>query len=223
MVSEKSVIIFGTGGSCIHCDFVADEVWGCNGAFTVINVMPEKLKKYFRMDKLFLTDFMYEVEGRLNFDIVAMNEFASEYNCEVISMRKMKLGKYELKCKLLPYNRLVNNWGTNYFTDSITYMIAYALNTNTVLAQSPTGVIRRELKQPLRIRLFGVDMVTTKEYQASKGGIEFWLGIARGLGAEIEVAQGSAIMANPQGRPYGRPYTYILKDVDPYGLLKKRE
>lgn len=217
---EKTIIIMGTGNSVVQCDFKADEIWGVNGAYRVKEQMPPELaQKHFRIDKLFLFDTLFSPEGRLNFDIDSMNDLIKEYGCQLISLRDMKLGKHKLNCSLYPYKKVAGRFDTNYFTDTITYMIAYALYKNTYLARNPAGVVRLELARPLNLRLFGVDMVTTIEYRSSKGGVEFWLGIARGLGCEVSVSKGSAILSNPRPAPYGFPAKYNIKEIDPYGVL----
>lgn len=197
------------------------EVWGVNGAYTTPNVMPDKLKSFFSMDKLFITDHLFSREtGTLNFDINSINEFAHKHNCEVITMRPFKLGKYSLERKTYPYKEIVKSFQCDYFTDTVCYMIAYALYKYSYMAINPNGVVRREIKYPLSLRLFGIDMCTSREYQQSKGGVEHWLGIARGMGVAIEIAKGSSIFANPLGAPYGKKFKIKLKDYDPFGLLR---
>lgn len=221
-MGEKSIIILGTGQSCRFCDF-KDEVWGVNGAYTIYFTMPDKLKPKFRLDKIFMTDYLWSEMGNLNFHLGELNRLAVEWDYEMISMRRFKIGKEKLNCKLFPFKKLVDYFGTAYFTDTITYMIAYALYENSYLAENEQGVIRPELSVPLKIRLFGVDMSTTVEYHISKPGIEFWLGIARAMGASIEISFGSVIMQNPRGLPYGfwqeklRRIDYAT--VDPNNLL----
>lgn len=216
----KTIIILGTGASVRYCDFKADEIWGVNGAYFVVNLMPAKYQRHFKMNKLFLADYLFSPEGKLNFHIPSLREFADKYGCQIISMHRLQLGKYKLGASLYPYKSIVSKFGSNYFTDTITYMIAYALHKHTVLAQNSAGVIRPELMEPLCIRLFGVDMSTTTEYKASKGGVEFWLGMARALGCEAEISRESVILANPHGATYGFRKKIDRKLVDPYGSLE---
>lgn len=222
-MKSKTIVITGTGASITQCDFVGDEVWGVNGCYTIVNVMPEKYKPKFRMDKLFITDHVFSNEdGRLNFDVEEINEFARKHNTEVLTLHQMKLGKHVLISKRIPYKQMCKYFGYVYFTDSICYMIAYALYTNSHLAQSADGVIRPELKVPLALHLYGIDMCTSREYAQSKGGVEHWLGVARGMGCEVIVSKGSAIMAHPMGVPYGweKERKLDMKVIDPFGLLK---
>ena len=202
------------------------EVWGVNGAYTTVRILPKKYKKYFSIDKLFLTDFLFTVEGSMNFLIKELNALIPKYGCELLSMRHMTLGKDTLECKLIPYKKICDyfNLGAKpYFTDTITYMIAYALYTHSELGRLPNGVVRPELTTPLRLRLFGIDMATNIEYQVSKGGVEFWLGLARGMGAEVTVAYGSAILMNPRPVPYGFRPKIDLSLIDPENILGRRQ
>lgn len=208
------------------CDFKGDEIWGVNGIYTTPNAMPPKLKPSFWLTKLFLTDSLFAHEnGALNFDIIGINKFAEEYKCELISLNKIKLGKYTLKAKPYPYSKVVNYFKSDYFTDTICYMIAYALYTHSHLAKSPEGVIRPELKQPLKIKFFGIDMSTNREYNQSKGGVEYWLGVGYGMGIEFENSEGSVIMMHPLGVPYGKwelmkkTTKRNIKKIDPMGVM----
>ncbi len=218
-MNQKSIIILGTGGSARLCDFRATEVWGVNGAWTMKDVLPEKDRETFRMVKLFMTDYLWSSEGVMNFDIVAMNKFAEENNMKMYTLHRHKIGRYKINATELNYKKIVDYFGSDYFTDTITYMIAYALYTHTVLAKNEDGVIRPELTQPLKLLLFGVDMATKIEYACSKGGIEFWLGQARAMGAEIFVAQGSVILAHPRGIPYGWKFKINKNIIDPENIL----
>ncbi|KKN36495.1 hypothetical protein LCGC14_0773180 [marine sediment metagenome] len=214
----KEIIILGTGNSCIYCDFVG-EVWGVNGAYYIKKRMPEKHQDKFHLEKLFMCDFMWSAEGQLNFHLGEINNLKKEYGAELISLHPMKLGKHKLECKYFPYKRIVKKFSSDYFTDTITYMIAYALDKYSVVKENEHGVLRPELTRPLRLKFAGVDMCTTLEYQVSKGGVEFWVSKAHTMGAEIEITPGSQILKNPRGVPYGHRRKYKIKDIDPYGVL----
>ncbi len=230
----KSVIILGTGGSLHFCDFnytkdgkiLNSEIWGVNGAYTAVNVMPAEHRSKFSMDKLFMGDTLFSHEqGSLNFDIDRMNKFAAEYHCQMYSLHEMRLGKHVLKATRYPYKRIVEYFHTDYFTDSVCYILAYLLYSHTYLAKSPQGVVRPELKQPLKIRFFGIDMSTNREYNQSKGGVEYWLGLAWALGCTFENSPGSAILMNPNGVPYGKwdKLKAQFKAADPFGLMKGKK
>ena len=190
-----------------------------NGAWTIINTLHPDDVKDFHMDVLVMTDYLWSTEGVMNFDIDAMNKFAVEHNMTMWSLHDFKIGDYKLNAKRYPYKRVVDYFGTNYFTDTITYMIALALYQNTYLARGENGIVRPELKQPLKLLLFGVDMSTTLEYAVSKGGIEFWLGQARTMGVEVFVSFGSVVLAHPRGIPYGWHYKIDKNMIDPENIM----
>jgi len=199
----KEVIILGTGNSMVHCPYDC-EVWGVNGAYLAERRVLQKQGK-FRMDKLFLTDYLFRPTGELNFDIKAMNAMVDKYNCQLISLHRINLGKYGLKASLYPFKRIVNKFGTDYFSSTICYMLAYALD-----------------KGYKHLRLYGVDMSTSIEYYTQKAGVEFWIGMAMMKGCTVDVLRGvgSTIMVLPTGTPYGFKIKYDLEQVDPYELLK---
>ena len=193
---HKPVIIMGTGYTQKYCPFDV-EVWGCNGAYTIKNY--DDFKDKFRLDKLFITDFLYSVEGTLNFDIQGMNELVEKYGTEIVSLHPMP----GLKSIRYPFWRIRRKFKSNYFTSSICHMIAYAID-----------------KGYNDIRLYGIDMSSKREYILQKAGVEYWMGYAQGAGARIFVAEGSTILVPPTIVPYGQKMKYDLKDVDPFKLMK---
>jgi len=190
---DKEVIILGTGPTAVQCPYDC-EVWGVNGAYQLKYKVPNTKDK-FRMDKLFLTHTLFREEGLMNFDVEAMTELG----CPIISLHKIRW----LKTYPYPYRRIAEKFKTEFFTSSIGYMLAYALD-----------------KQYTKLRLYGIDMITRQEYLLEKGGVEFWLGYAMGLGCEVFVAPGSAVLVTQTGKPYAQKIEYDLKMVDPYNLLK---
>jgi hypothetical protein len=59
-----------------------------------------------------------------------------------------------------------------YFTSSLAYMIAYALNL-------------KDKEKVDRIEIYGFEMADSVEYLRQKAGAEFWIGLALGRGVEI--------------------------------------
>ncbi|NMD04081.1 MAG: hypothetical protein GYA71_12470, partial [Bacteroidales bacterium] len=60
-----------------------------------------------------------------------------------------------------------------YFTNSISYMIAYAI-----------------YKGYEKIELYGVDMSARDEYINQRGSVMYWIGFARAKGIEVNLASG---------------------------------
>ena len=135
-------------------------------------------KKARRLDKLFMTDMRFDAFGDERFDF----ENLKRLKCPIISLHSFK----ELKTVRYPYKEIVKRFKTNFFTCTICYMIAYAL-----------------YKGYDSIRMYGVDMITSSEYKLEKGGVEFWVGLAKGMGAKVDISTGSAVCQTMTGVPYG--------------------
>jgi hypothetical protein len=67
-----------------------------------------------------------------------------------------------------PLDEIVDKYGIRYFTSSVAYALALACYLGYK-----------------RIELYGVEMETNTEYQFQRDGVSLWLGVARGLGIEI--------------------------------------
>jgi len=212
----KEIIIMGTAPSAQYCPYDC-EVYGVNGAYHAETDMPGAKEK-FRLDKLFLTDTLFNSVGKMLFNIEEINALTQKHGTEIISVHPMKLGKHVLKASKYPYIHIVKKFRTTYFTSTIGYMIAYALDQNTVMVKNKLGLLVPKLTEPLKLKLYGIDMITKLEYQQQKGGVEFWMGYAMALGCEHEISQGSTIMVPPMGTPYGQEIKYDLNLIDPLNL-----
>lgn len=69
-----------------------------------------------------------------------------------------------------PLEEVIKEFGEPYFTNTITYMIAYAM-----------------LKGAKEIDMYGVNQASSSEYFYEKAGVEYWLGIANGRGIKITI------------------------------------
>lgn len=70
--------------------------------------------------------------------------------------------------------------GARYFTNSISYMLAYAIYEGLV-----TG------HQWDEIHIYGVDMAVGEEYVAQRPSCEYWIGIAEGMGIKMYIPDAS--------------------------------
>lgn len=86
-----------------------------------------------------------------------------------------------------PLKEIISYFGTDYFTCSIDYILAYA--------------IYRGFK---KIDLYGVNMHTDSEYAFEKPGVEFWIAMAMGKGLKIKVyGDASEILKTKNRKLYG--------------------
>lgn len=81
-----------------------------------------------------------------------------------------------------------------FFCNSISYVLALAI-----------------MEGYEKIYFHGVDQNTLQEYMAEKGGVEFWVGMAMGMGIEVVIPEGSAVCKNA-GRPLF--YGYCVDSID---------
>jgi len=168
-----------------------------------------------RIDKIFMVHSqVLSKDGREYFD---WNHFRQlhEAGCDLINLHKVK----GVPFRRYPLGLIIKKLGLNYFSNTISYMIAYALYKYTI-KDKVTGKL--SLTQPLKLRLYGIDMWESGEYGEEKGGVECWLGYALGLGAEVEISSGSSLFLPVGGMPYG---IELPKGdyFDPLGLFSGKE
>ncbi len=85
-----------------------------------------------------------------------------------------------------PLKECVKEFGLPYFTNTIAYMIAYAL-----------------LQGAKEIELFGINQAGSHEYLEEKGGVEYWIGVAIGSGVRVTIYGKDSQLLKYKGR-YGR-------------------
>jgi hypothetical protein len=184
----KTVTLLGMAISRNLCPFTG-EVWGVNNGYRQAKAQGGHL------DKLFLAHGqVIDGAGDENFNWNEINATGIQVIGTHIVPELKNYSPY-------PYEQIVKEFGTDYFSDTICYMLAYAIYRGYD-----------------RIYMYGVDMMTTGEYWEEKGGVEYWIGFARGKGIEVITQKESELMKTITGKPYGQPIT--LEDIDPEGRLK---
>jgi hypothetical protein len=98
-----------------------------------------------------------------------------------------------------PKTEVVAEFG-NYFTNSISWMIAHAL------LEAGTDPTTPPLRQ--KIGIFGVDMAVDTEYSHQRPSCEYFLGIARGRGIKVQLPPTSDLLKSP--------FLYGVEDGDFY-------
>jgi hypothetical protein len=104
-----------------------------------------------------------------------------------------------------PLDECVKEFGLPYFTNTIAYMIAYAL-----------------LQGAKEIELYGVNQAGSHEYVEEKGGVEYWLGVAVGKGVKVTINGKDSQLLKYKGR-YGNGmlYGYLQSYEDIVSANKK--
>ncbi len=190
---KDELIICAMGATRVMCPFDA-ETWICNMGYWQV----------FQLDghftRLFLTHTQVkDIYGTEAFNWEHFNKLANA-GIRIYNTHKVK----GLNSIPYPYKRISKKFNTEYFSNTISYMIALALDMGYK-----------------KIRFYGCDMMTSAEYAWEKGGLEYWLGRAHGMGVKTEISEGSSLLKTITGKPYGVKY-YNLKDIDPTGLLRKK-
>jgi hypothetical protein len=104
-----------------------------------------------------------------------------------------------------PIEKCVKEFGIPYFTNTICYMIAYAL-----------------LQGAKEIELYGVNQAGSHEYSEERGGVEYWIGIANGKGVKVTVNGKDSQLLRYKGR-YGKDIMYgYLQSFDEYISAKEK-
>jgi len=184
---KKEVIILGCGPSHAECEYHC-ETWGVNGVFTL---NPK------RLDKLFMTDEESEVD-------------ASQYDYEqmvrhtrtlVLPVHYKRFQQLPIPVEIFPMEAIARRFPTRFYSNTIAYELAYALyQTRSVFDEKG---IPHVVDGYSRIYFYGIDMMTHSTYVQEKGGVEFWMGVALGMGVEIINTVSSATAKTWNGRMYG--------------------
>ena len=89
-----------------------------------------------------------------------------------------------------PLKECVEKFGIPYFSNTIAYMIAYAL-----------------LKGAKEIETYGVNQAGSHEYTEERPSVEYWLGIAVGMGVKVTINGKDSQLLKYKGR-YGNGILY---------------
>ncbi len=157
----KELIILGNGLSRVRCPY-DKEVWGTNGTYRFAK----------RLDEVFVFDNEVEeiekYQKELGFGIWASHRYP------------------DIKVKVYPIEQVMERFDTDYFTDTVCYMLALALMDGYE-----------------RLSLYGVDMPIEGEYGDGKAGVEHWVGRARGMGVQVLNTKMSSVCKSKDGLIYG--------------------
>jgi hypothetical protein len=169
-----------------------DETWDIWGLNDLHNQIP-RWNRWFDI----------HTEENIETDVIAGRTTAAARKCQVNEaiIEKMGIsGLSKLRCPVYmqernekvpgsvkyPLTEMLQFWekrgltGARYFTNSISYMIAYALFEGVM-----TG------HQWEEIQIYGVDMAVGPEYIAQRPSCEYWIGVAEGMGVKCFIPNAS--------------------------------
>jgi hypothetical protein len=173
--TKDKVIIVGFAPSYVETPWGEDaentEIWCLNEFYKVADKIPG-----FRVDRWF------EIH-----DVQSPSKSVPEHQaflkqCPVPLYMWKKSPEYPNSEKfplteMIEYFEAKGYLGNRYFTNSVSLMVAYAIFLGF-----------KELS------MYGIDMATSGEYQAQRPSVEWWLGLAEGLGIKVFIPPTSDIL-----------------------------
>ena len=189
-MADKGITILATGIDWQLCPFDG-EVWSINGGYKVKDRVEGA-----HVDRLFLADKLYTEYSSPNFDVDEMNSLG----IPIVSVNHIEGLNYEP----YPFKEISRHFETDYFANSICYLIAYALYHGIK-----------------NFRCYGFQFQTPREVIEQKPCLEYWLGRAEGMGGKVNIHGVTTLMKHFRGFPYGfreDEYGYI---TDESGALEK--
>lgn len=130
-----------------------------------------------------------------------------------------------------PIERLIEKFGVDYFTSTVSYMIAWAIDVidqavakrmSSVrwTASAPTladaQAFTRSLYAEYTIGIFGIDLIVGDEYDFQKACAEFWLGVANARGIDIQIPSHSALLKQRWRYGYETQPSNLLIELKDY-------
>jgi len=110
-------------------------------------------------------------------------EKANELNIPIMTLEMVDIVRH---CNVYPIKEIIKAYKSDYFTNSISYMIAYALFIGIK-----------------RIDIYGVAMVVGSEYAIQKPSVEYWIAYARGKGVKVNVHGFTELLKSADKKLYG--------------------
>lgn len=171
------------------------------------------LNDYFRTEKygikpdiLFIMDILDEKP-----QIVSGHDNLGEVIARINAMRVPLIAPFRYEeiplSQAFPLEACVKEFGIPYFTNTICYMIAYAL-----------------MNGAKEITIFGVNQASSHEYTEERGGVEMWIGVAVGRGVKVTISGKDSSLLRFKGRfggdalyGYLAPYEAIVSDKTRFG------
>ncbi len=127
-----------------------------------------------------------------------------------------------------PVERLIAKYGSDYFTSTIAFMVALAIeeiegrvdaefkayvkrSPKVLLERADLTAVRRKMFAEYAIGVFGVDLIVGDEYFWQKSCAEFWLGHASALGINVVLPPTTALCKQMYRYGYEKEPDTIVK------------
>ena len=179
-MSEVHIIAKGSG----HEDAPGEgETWGVNDIIL-------------RRDQLSMCFHMHDMDWIRRKEWSALKLIIEKAKKFSIPIMTTKVYDWIPTSVAFPIDDIVNKFKANYYGSSIDYMITLAMYWGIY------GTGERDFDT---INIFGCNMVLKGEYAQQKPSLEFWIGMAMGLGYKVNIIAGkhSAILKTYDKKMYG--------------------
>lgn len=191
---KRELILLGTGPSHKQCPY-DHECWSMNDGFQSLE--PKRLDKLFFFEQEYWKlafpwgkDSTLKTNELRGLGVQITPHVANNAGIKARVITPEVLNKLDIpivsfwsapgvkKFEPYPLWDIVSEFKSDYFTNSFSYMLAYAIWL---------GCYKK-------IWLYGVDMSAQHElYRNERGGVEYWIGMAKGRGIDVEISKGSSV------------------------------
>jgi hypothetical protein len=187
----RNIIILGSGPGWESCPFDR-ETW-------VVAKMLMQDKPLARIDMLFsMDDADHWLTVRRG--IFTIEDFKAKVNATGAPYySSVKTPGIDV-AREYPLKDVLSRCKVPYFSNTVAYMIAYAI-----------------YQKVDSITLYGIAQIAASEYISERGCVEFWIGMALGMGIEVNIATHSALLKNGSQYPYG--YVRTLQELREDGKI----
>jgi len=160
---SKNIVILGTASSLAQAPVGNPdwEIWGCSPG----TIGTSRIDKFFELHRW---------QPGVSWFPEEYVEFLKNFEGEVLMTAPVPEVK---NCTLLPVDMLIEKYGPYFFTSSIAWMIAMAIEAGAT-----------------KIALYGVDMATSTEYKDQRMGCQYMCMIAKSMGIEVGVPPESDLL-----------------------------
>lgn len=164
----KKIVLLGTAPSSMNLAPFGDptwEVWACSPGTWPLTTRGARFEKFFELHR-------WE-PGQEWFSPEYLN-FIRSFPRDVVMSKHVPEVK---NCKVLEWERLVEKFGPYFFTSSLAWMCAMAIE-----------------EKPEKIAFYGVDMAATTEYHDQRMGCQYFAQLAVQQGIEVGVPPESDLL-----------------------------
>lgn len=198
----KSVILLGIGEGKELCPFDRETwvvgkslMWKLSKDEKQKAKAPRRVDRIFSMDKTDEMDSFNKASGHYQgYSVEQFSEIMNECGKPFITSYPIPSLKF---AERFPLKEVAEKYGVMYFTNTVCYMIALALYEGYEA-----------------IYLWGINQMGKIEYINERRGVEFWLGLAAGLGVEVHIEGPSPLLREQKLYGYKKTADELISEFN---------